>query len=63
MVVFRYGVQRLFYYAAFHSLYPVYAVAMLSLIVFWLPEKELCARVEVIGALFLALVGEWVVGE
>lgn len=58
MAVFRFKVYRSFWTNQVNSNLPVYAVAIMSLIVFWLPEDELAARIELCAALFLTLIGK-----
>lgn len=57
IAVFRYRIWRSFWSNHVNINFPVYAVAILSLIVFWIPEDELAARVELCAALFLTLIG------
>lgn len=59
VVVFRFPAARYYWGVAFTTLYPVYAVAFFSLVVFFLPLDDIGARIEVIAALFLTLVGAW----
>ncbi|PRW57551.1 ligand-gated ion channel [Chlorella sorokiniana] len=56
LAVFRYKVYRSFWTNQVNSNLPVYAVAALSIIVFWLPEDELAPRIELCAALFLTLI-------
>ena len=58
MAVLRFKVYRSFWTNQVNSNLPVYAVAILSLIVFWLPEEDLPARIELCSALFLTLIGK-----
>lgn len=58
MAVLRFSAFRSFWTSEVNSNMPVYGVAMLSLIVFWIPEDELAARIELCAALFLTLIGE-----
>lgn len=58
LVVFRFRVWRFWLFSGFNTIYPVWAVAVLATFVFWIPEDDLAARVEVVAALFLSLVGE-----
>ena len=58
MVAFRYTVRRAFWSNNLNTIWPVWAVALLSVLVFWIPEDELAARIELCAALFLTLIGE-----
>jgi hypothetical protein len=58
MLALTYRVDRNGWGGFFYSLLPVYGVAFLTLVVFWLPEGDLCTRIEVISGLFLALIGK-----
>ncbi|PRW57855.1 ligand-gated ion channel isoform A [Chlorella sorokiniana] len=56
MAVFRYTVRRSFWSNNLNTIWPVLAVALLSVLVFWIPEDELAARIELCAALFLTLI-------
>ncbi len=58
MAVFRYLVWRSAMSGSLNTMWTVLAVALLSIIVFWIPEDELAARIEVCAALFLTLIGK-----
>jgi len=58
MAVFRYQVRRSFWSCSLDTIYPVLAVAMLTAVVFWIPEDALATRLELCAALFLTLIGE-----
>lgn len=58
MAVFRYQVRRSFWSGNLNTVYPVLAVAVLSVIVFWIPEDELATRIELCAALLLTLIGK-----
>lgn len=55
--VLTFQITRFLWGTNFNSLFPVHAVGALALFIFWLPEEELAARIEVCAALFLTLIG------
>ena len=59
MIVVRFRVFRSFWNSYLNTNLPVFAVAFLCQIVFWIPEDDLMARIELCAALFLTLIGEW----
>lgn len=58
MVVFRFKIWRFLRSSNINTIYPVLSVAVMVIIVFWIPEDELAARVELCAALFLTLIGK-----
>lgn len=56
MAVLVFQAGRFFWSNQMNSNFPVYAVAFMSLTVFWLPEEELASRIEICVALFLTLI-------
>lgn len=58
LVVFSFHAWRFQGFSSYNALYPIYAVAVLTLFVFWLPEDNLEGRLQLVAALFLSLVGE-----
>ena len=58
VAVLRFQVRRSFWSNNLNTIYPVLAVALMVVIVFWIPEDELAARIEICVALFLTLIGQ-----
>lgn len=58
MAVFRFRAGRFFWSGQLNTNLPIFAVALMCVIVFWIPEDELTARIELCVALFLTLIGE-----
>lgn len=58
MAVFRFKAWRFLWSGHLNSSLPIFAVAFLSMIVFWIPEDQLGSRIELCAALFLTLIGK-----
>lgn len=58
MAVFRYKVLRSFWSAHLNTILPIFAVAFLCQLVFWIPEDDLVTRIGLCISLFLTLIGE-----